>query len=119
MAVVKIAGKQFLVEEGQQIVVPHLDLEIGKIFETKDMLGGKDLSFEVVEQKRGKKILVVKFRNKTRYKRVIGSKAKLTVLKSVKANPSAGEAKVKKIEAEPVKKVIAKKVRKPADKKEG
>ena len=35
MAVVKIAGKQFLVEEGQQIVVPFQDLEIGKTLEAK------------------------------------------------------------------------------------
>ena len=84
MAVVKLAGKQFVVAQGQIITVPYHDLEIGKTLIVKDMLTDKDLQFEVIDQKRGPKIIVLKFRNKTRYQRLIGQRTKLTVMKNIK-----------------------------------
>lgn len=93
MAVAKIAGKQFVVEEGKTITVPFLDLEIGQSLKTKDLITGKDLEFEVVDQKRSGKTIVLKFRNKTRYQRLIGQRTKLTVVKSVKAKSEKVEKK--------------------------
>lgn len=99
MAVVKIAGKQFVVADGQVITVPYLDLEIGKTLITKDMLTDNDLQFEVIDQKRSAKIIVLKFRNKTRYQRLIGQRTKLTVLRNIKIEKVEKKEKVEKAPA--------------------
>ncbi len=96
MAVVKIAGKQFVVAQGQIITVPYLDLEIGKILKTKDLLSEDQLEFEVIDQKRSEKIMVLKFRNKSRYQRLIGQRTKLTVVKNVIAQKAAKTEKAEK-----------------------
>jgi ribosomal protein L21 len=93
MAVVKIGGKQFVVNEGKNIIVPFCDLEIGKTLEAKDLLTGEMLEFVVIDQKRSSKVIVLKFRNKTRYQRLIGQRTKQTVLKNVE----------KKVKTEPTK----------------
>lgn len=99
MAVVKVAGKQYLVKEGDQIKVNHLDLNVGEKITVKDELSDKNLNLEVIEQTRSKKILVIKFRNKTRYLRKKGHRNELTVLKVKKA-----EIKEKKSESKASKK---------------
>lgn len=96
MAVVKISGKQFVVIKGKTITVPYQDLEVGEILKTKDLLTGKELDFEVVDQKRSDKTLVMKFRNKTRYQRVIGQRTKLTLIKNIQAEKNEKLAKVEK-----------------------
>ena len=106
MAVIKIAGKQYVVKEGKSIVVPHLKMEVGEKIKLKDMLSDEELTFEVAEQKRGEKLVVLKFRNKTRYKRAMGHKSHLTVIKKVET----GVPEVKE-------KTVAEKVEKKTDKK--
>lgn len=97
-AVVKTGGKQYLVKESDQIVVEHLEGETGatvelpalSIFDTE----GRALEFgaplkkavtaEILEQGKGEKIRVAKFKAKVRYRKVRGFRPTLTKLQIVK-----------------------------------
>lgn len=89
IAIIKTGGKQYKVKEGQSIKIEKLDLKQGdKIkFETLMIsdIDGKELKLgdpilkekvegNIIEQGRNKKVTVVKYKNKTRYKRTIGHK---------------------------------------------
>ncbi len=99
IAVVKTGGKQYKVKEGQTLKVEKLEGEEGtKVkLETlmiastdgKDVQVGKPLLEEkiegkITEQGRNKKITVVKYKNKTRYKRTLGHRQPFTKLEIVK-----------------------------------
>lgn len=101
MAVIKIKGKQYLVKEGQEIVVANLNMEPGEKVKAKDLLTDKDVTLEVIGQKRGEKVRIIKFRHKTRYKRFLGFRSTNTVIKMDKAEE----------------KVVSKKAEKPAKKR--
>ncbi len=101
IAIIQTGGKQYKVADGQTIIVEKLDKKVGdKIkFETlltssidaKDANIGKPslgeiVEGEITEQGRGKKIRVIKYKNKTRYLRNKGhrqafSKVKITSIK--------------------------------------
>lgn len=97
-AVIKTGGKQYLVKEGDTLTVEKLDVEAGKPI-TFDVLlvsdeDGKDVkigsptlsqtvSGEIVAHGRSRKISVVKYKPKVRYKKRVGhrqpfSKVKIT-----------------------------------------
>ncbi len=80
VAVVSLGGKQFTVEPGKIICVPHLANEIGHTLELTDMLSGKTVSAKIVDQRKADKIRVIKFKNKTRYTRTIGQRTQLTAV---------------------------------------
>lgn len=99
LAVVKTGGKQYLVKEGDELVVDQIAEEKNKqltlvtlaIFdeEGKDIkLGTPELketvAAEILEHLKGDKIRVAKFRAKVRYRRTRGFRAKLTKIKIVK-----------------------------------
>jgi large subunit ribosomal protein L21 len=87
-AVIKAGGKQYLVKEGQEIKIEKLNKQPGEKveFDTlllfdeegkevkvgKPILQGVKVLGEVLEEKRGKKISVIKFKRKVRYKKKIG-----------------------------------------------
>ena len=97
LAVIKTGGKQYLVKENDEIVVDHvvtdksaknLELETLAIFEES----GKKLEFgnptlktkikaELIENLKGDKIRIAKFKSKVRYRRVKGFRAQLSKLK--------------------------------------
>lgn len=81
VAVISLGGKQFTVEPGKIIDVPHLNQEAGDKVTPADLLNGKKVTGTVVEQTKGKKLRVVKFKNKTRYTRTIGQRSHLTKVK--------------------------------------
>jgi len=94
IAIIKTGGKQYKVAEGQDLKIEKLEKNQGdKItFETlliadeKDLQIGKpslgeQVSAEVIEQGRAKKIMVVKFKNKTRYTRNNGHRQPFTKVK--------------------------------------
>ncbi|MDO8741532.1 MAG: 50S ribosomal protein L21 [Candidatus Roizmanbacteria bacterium] len=98
-AVVKTGGKQYLVKEGMTITVDQLNLEKGKKLELETLLKfdeegkafelGKPLlkekvSAEVIDNIKGDKIRIAKFKAKSRYRKVRGFRAKLTQLKILK-----------------------------------
>lgn len=93
IAIIKTGGKQYKVKEGQTLKVEKIDAKDGaKIkFETlmtattdakeldlgKPSLGQK-VEGKVVEQGRDKKISVIKYKAKTRYKRNLGHRQSFT-----------------------------------------
>jgi len=96
-AVIKTGGKQYLVKEGQEIKIEKLNKQPGEKveFDTlllfdeegkevkvgKPILQGVKVLGEVLEEKRGKKISVIKFKRKVRYKKKIGHRQWFTKVK--------------------------------------
>lgn len=97
--VVKTGGKQYLVKEGMTIIVDQLNVdkgkkveletllkfdEEGKAFELGKPLLKKQVFAEVVENVKGDKIRIARFKAKSRERKVRGFRARLTKLKIVK-----------------------------------
>lgn len=98
-AVVKTGGKQYLVKEGITIIVDKLNLEKGtkieletllkfneegKAFKLGQPLLKEKVSAEVIDNVKGDKIRIAKFKAKSRYRKVRGFRARLTKLKITK-----------------------------------
>jgi large subunit ribosomal protein L21 len=114
-AIVRISGKQYIAEPGKTIVTDSLPNEVGEKIEIGDVLliGDGDSIFvgqplvdgglvkaEVVEQFKGKKIIVWKYRAKQRYRRKAGHRAHHTrlMINNIVA-PSGKKTRSKKSEA--------------------
>ena len=94
-AIVKTGGKQYKVAEGDLVKVEKLEgepgdavaltpvlLSDGATVKTKaDELSGVSVNAEIVEQAKGPKIRILKYKNKTGYKRRQGHRQPLTVVK--------------------------------------
>lgn len=95
-AVVKSGGKQFIVKENDELVVDRMDQKEKDVVELPALaffdnesgdveLGapetGKKVKAQVLEQLKGEKIRVAKFKAKVRYRKVKGFRAQLTKLK--------------------------------------
>lgn len=98
-AVIKTGGKQYKVSEGDVIKVEKLPAKSKEKITFNDvylladgdnikigqpLVQGIKVTAEVVEQEKDKKIRVVKFKAKSRYRRVQGHRQRLTVLKIIK-----------------------------------
>lgn len=96
IAVIKTGGKQYLVEEGKTLNIEKLEKEIGDKIEFDAMLvadaEGKDVKVgtpttgvnviaEVLEQGKEKKVSVVKYKSKSRYRRNVGHRQPYTKIK--------------------------------------
>ena len=97
IAVIKTGGKQYKVSQGQNLKIEKIDGEVGSAlkFQTLlvaeednvklgtpllgDIVGGK-----IVEQGKAKKVSVVKFKNKTRYKKNVGHRQPFTKVEITK-----------------------------------
>jgi len=95
-AIVKTGGKQFVVREGEELIAEWLEENpVGSTVELMTLLvsddEGKDVkvgkptvgkvSATVVEHGRGEKVLVVKYKPKSRYRRHVGHRQPFTKLK--------------------------------------
>ncbi len=94
-AIVKTGGKQYKVAEGDLVKVEKIEGEAGSsvslspilvvdgssVTSAVDALSKLTVSSEIVEQTKGPKIRIHKFKNKTRYHKRQGHRQKLTVLK--------------------------------------
>lgn len=108
-AVVKTGGKQYLVKDGMNIVVDRLDSEPasaeassgkkgkkveletllkfdedGKVFELGQPNLKNKVTAETVEDLKGDKVRIAKFKAKVRYRKVRGFRSQMTKLKIVK-----------------------------------
>ncbi len=98
-AVIKTGGKQYVVNEGDVLNVEKLEAEAGKSvnFETlllaeddgsKVEVGapslGEKVTAEVLEHDRAKKVSVVKYKPKSRYRRRVGHRQHFTKVKITK-----------------------------------
>jgi len=95
-AVIKTGGKQYRVSEGQTLRIEKLNAEQGANVEFDQVLmvadgenfklgtpllsGGK-VTAEIVEQGRGKKVKIVKFRRRKHYRRQMGHRQSFTEVK--------------------------------------
>ena len=94
-AIVKTGGKQYKVAEGDHVKVEKIEGEAGtsvslspilvvdgaSVTSDADALAKVSVSAEIVEQTKGPKIRIHKFKNKTRYHKRQGHRLKLTVVK--------------------------------------
>ena len=93
-AVVKTGGKQYRVKEGDTIKVEKLEAEPKSKVKLDTLLVaegakielgtpslGEKVEAEVIETVKGDKVTVVKYKNKTRYKRTLGHRQIKTELK--------------------------------------
>lgn len=100
-AIIKDSGKQFKVEEGQQLEIDFRDAEPGTKIEFDTVLAlsdddglkfgtptldGATVTAEVVETTKGPKITIVKFRRRKNSKRKTGHRQKYTKVKIEKIN---------------------------------
>ncbi len=97
IAVIKTGGKQYKVSQGQKLKIEKINGDAGEILEFKTLLIAKDDNIKlgqpaldemvkgrILEQGRGKKISVIKFKNKTRYKRNVGHRQPFTKVEITK-----------------------------------
>lgn len=113
-AIVRIGGRQYPVEVGKTIVVEKLPNEIGEeisldevlyLSDNKPAVGtpvvkGATITAEVVDQFKGKKIVVFKYKPKIRYRRKQGHRQSYTRL--LVKDISAGSKKTRQTEAEQI-----------------
>lgn len=95
LAVIQIGGSQQIVSEGESIttqlpqgstgpievnevllIAKGDDIKIGKPY-----IDGALVKMNIIEQKRGRKLRVLKYKSKTRYRKTIGFRPVLTTLK--------------------------------------
>lgn len=100
IAVIQTGGKQYVVREKDVLKVEKLDLEVGKECSFEVLLVGNEdgtavkvgvptvsgvtVTGKVLEQGLGKKVLVQKYKNKTRYRRLRGHRQPFTKIEIVK-----------------------------------
>ena len=114
-AVIESGGKQFKVEEGTSLLVDRLDAKDGDkislrpvLFRDGDVIVGKDLAkvkveAKVVENLRGKKIKVFKYKAKKGYRKRAGHRSELTKLEVTSLKGAKGGSKKADAEKAPAK----------------
>ena len=97
LAVIQTGGKQYLVREGQELKIEKLDLDVGASISFDVLLmsdeegtttqvgtptlSGAKVSATVLEQDRNKKVSVIKYKSKSRYRRNVGHRQPYTKIK--------------------------------------
>ncbi len=97
IAVIKTGGKQYKVTEGETLKVEKLDAEVGAKIKLDTLLIidgdkveigepslGEKVEAEVVGDGKQKKVSVVKYKSKTRYKRTLGHRQAFALIKITK-----------------------------------
>jgi large subunit ribosomal protein L21 len=107
-AIISLGGKQYVVKEGERLLVDRLDREEGKTFQPDVLfLGGEgggelapksSVTAKIVGHERGPKVRIGKYRPKTGYKRHTGFRSSLTRIEVTgigarKAPPAKAESK--------------------------
>jgi large subunit ribosomal protein L21 len=93
-AIVKTGGKQYRVEEGQEILVEKLDADAGAAVTLEpvlvrgdaiaigaDALKSANVGATIVEHTKGPKIRIFKYKPKRGYKRTTGHRQPLTLIR--------------------------------------
>lgn len=99
-AIVKTGGKQYVVRENETLKVEKLDTEAGKSLSLEVMLVGNEdgtgvkvgaplvkgasVEAKVMEQGRADKVIIQKYKNKTRYRRLRGHRQPFTKIQITK-----------------------------------
>ena len=87
-AIISVGGKQYVVKEGEHLLVDHLDRDEGKSFQPDVLFLGGDgggelapsatVTARIVGHERGPKIRIGKYKAKSGYKRHTGFRSSLT-----------------------------------------
>ena len=100
-AIIKTGGRQHRDAEGDIIDVDFLDAEVGKegvfadvlfagdgenITHGSPLIEGATVTGEVLEQRKGKKVIAFKYRRRKGYHRTVGHRRKLTRIKITEIN---------------------------------
>ncbi|MCL6096697.1 MAG: 50S ribosomal protein L21 [Patescibacteria group bacterium] len=112
-AIIKTGGKQYRVSEGDILEVDKLDVkENSVVFDNvlllvsdenvqvgKPLVPNAKVKAKLLEQKRGDKIRVAKFKSKVRYRRVSGFRAELSKIQieKIESLEKTKPAKAKKV----------------------
>ena len=103
LAIIKTGGKQYLVSPGQKIKIEKIDKKAGSEITFNDVLlleKGKEIEIgtpkvsgakvigKIIGQGRGKKIIVLKYKSKTRYKVKRGHRQPFTEVEIMKISNS-------------------------------
>ncbi len=94
IAVIKTGGKQYIVSEGKVLTVEKIESEVGSKLEFDAMLisdeegsdvkigtpiiDGAKISAVITEHGRAKKVSVIKYKSKSRYRRNVGHRQPFT-----------------------------------------
>jgi large subunit ribosomal protein L21 len=113
-AIIKVAGKQYRVREGERLLVDRLQQDEGATFAPTVLLVGGDegpqlepgdgvVTAKVLGQTKGPKIRIGKYKKRTGYRRHTGFRASLTriQIESIGGKPARTAAKPKPAAAEP------------------
>jgi large subunit ribosomal protein L21 len=97
IAVIKTGGKQYKVAQGQNLKIEKINAEVGAAlkFQTLLVAEGENIKIgapglgdivegKILEQGKSKKVSVVKFKNKTRYKKNVGHRQPFTKIEITK-----------------------------------
>jgi large subunit ribosomal protein L21 len=88
-AIIKLGGKQYVVREGEKLLVDRLDVDENKTFKPDVIFEGGDgkaelspkgqsVTLKVLAHVQGEKIRIGKYRRRTGYRRHTGYRSKLT-----------------------------------------
>ena len=104
-AIIKLGGKQYVVREGEKLLVDRLALDANKTFKPDVIFEGGDgkaelapkgqpVTAKVLAHVQGEKIRIGKYRRRTGYRRHTGYRSKLTQIQieSIGAKASARKA---------------------------
>lgn len=94
-AVVEVGGKQFLVQKDDEIIVQNLNQKVGDTIDLSILMTFEDENVleigspflkstakaEVLENLKGEKLRVARFKSKVRYRKVTGFRSQLTKIK--------------------------------------
>jgi len=89
LAVIKTGGKQYLIKEGDKLKVEKLEgkegdkLELREVLLVDEKMGvplveGAKVEVKILKQGKSKKVSVVKYKRKTRYKKTTGHRQLFT-----------------------------------------
>jgi large subunit ribosomal protein L21 len=81
IAVIKTGGKQYKVQAGDILNVELLESKKGDKIELPDILNNKKVQATVLEDVKGEKVRILKFKAKTRFMRHQGHRQKYTQIK--------------------------------------
>ncbi|MBN2100517.1 50S ribosomal protein L21 [Candidatus Dojkabacteria bacterium] len=117
--VIELGGVQHIVSEGDEIDINHINGKVGDKIKIEDVYLCQDnksldigsplskytVTGEILEQYRGKKIQVRKYKAKARYRRSYGHRQEMTKLRIAKISPSKASTTAKKSTSKKVSKV--------------
>lgn len=83
LAVLVLGGKQHLVREGSELSVNRIDLKEGKSAKAEATIiepeiGKGSITYKVLGEEKGPKVLVMKYKAKSRYRKKRGYRSKLS-----------------------------------------